>query len=53
MMANGFYVVKYCLSETLEVAEYKSGTWYRTGFDTRFQDWEFDVIGEQINLNNV
>lgn len=51
MRANGFYKVKYCLSETLEVAEFKNGTWYRTGFNSKFMDWEFDKIGEQIKLN--
>lgn len=53
MRTNGFYFVKYCLSETFEVAEYKSGTWYRTGFESKFQDWEFDIIGEQIELKEL
>jgi hypothetical protein len=51
MRQNGFYKVKYCLSETFEIAEFKDGSWYRTGFDAKFMDCEFDEILEQINLN--
>lgn len=50
MRPNGFYKVKYCLSESFEIAEFKNGIWYRTGFNSKFQDWEFDEINEQIKL---
>jgi hypothetical protein len=51
MREDGFYKVKYVLAESYEIAEFKNGTWYRTGFNSKFQDWEFDEIAEQIKLN--
>jgi hypothetical protein len=51
MRENGFYKVKYVLSDTFEVAEYKYGVWYRTGSEIKYQDWEFDEIGEQLKFD--